>query len=176
MLSRVILAMLLTVPLIAASPRRPIDEYQLKAAFLLNFAKFVEWPPEAFENQSEPLLICVLGTDPFGGALDDVVSGKEIAGRALSVRRVAEARQAKGCRILFISGSEPRSALSVLASINESGVLTVGESESRAPEGMVINFILEGDKIRFAINTAAAERARLRLSSRLLSLAILVKK
>jgi hypothetical protein len=175
MLARVIVAALLT-PLVAASQQRPIDEYQLKAAFLYNFAKFVEWPPEAFVNPTDPLPVCVLGDDPFGHALDDVISGKKIEERALIVRRISDAHQAKGCRILFVSSSERRGVLSILAGINEPGVLTVGEADTAVSGGMIINFILEGGKIRFEINTAEAEREKLRFSSRLLSLAILVKK
>jgi hypothetical protein len=177
MLSRLSFALVLTVRLIAGGHAEgPPDEYQVKAAFLYNFAKFVEWPGGAFENQSESLVVCVLGEDPFGRALDEVVGGKKIDGRALAVRRISDARQAKGCRMLFVSSSEPRSVLSVLAILNEAGVLTVGESDSPASAGMIINFILDGGKIRFAINTAAAERGKLRFSSRLLSLAIIVKK
>jgi len=177
MFSRLSFALVLTIRLIAAGRQEgPPDEYQVKAAFLYNFAKFVEWPEEAFQNQSEPLMVCVLGEDPFGRAFDDVVAGKKIDGRALAVRRMSDARQAKGCRMLFVSSSEPKSVLSVLAALNESGVLTVGDSGSAAAGGMIINFILDGGKIRFAINTAAAEREKLRFSSRLLSLAIIVKK
>jgi len=177
MFSRLSFALVLTIRLIAAGRQEgPPDEYQVKAAFLYNFAKFVEWPSEAFENPSKSLTICVLGEDPFGRAIDDVISGKKIEQRALTVHRISDARQAKGCRILFVSSSEHRSVLSALAGINESGVLTVGESGSASSEGMIINFILEGGKIRFAINTAAAEREKLRFSSRLLSLAIMVKK
>lgn len=176
MLSRLIFALVMTVRLIAAGHTEgPPDEYQVKAAFLYNFAKFVEWPGEAFQNQSEPLVVCVLGEDPFGHALDDVVAGKKIDGRALVVRRTSDARQAKGCRMLFVSSSEPKSVLSVLAALNESGVLTVGDSDSASASGMIIKFIIEGGKIRFAINAAAAERVKLRFSSRLLSLAITAK-
>jgi len=175
--ARLSIALVLTVRLIAG-PRQagPPDEYQVKAAFLYNFAKFVEWRPEAFENPGDSLVVCVLGEDPFGRALDDVVEGKKIEGRALAVRRISDAHKVRGCRMLFVSASEPKSVVSVLATINEPGILTVGESDSPASAGMIINFILEGGKIRFAINTAAAEREKLRFSSRLLSLAILVKK
>jgi hypothetical protein len=174
--SQLSLGLVLTIRLIAAGPVGPPDEYQVKAAFLYNFAKFVEWPPEAFENPSQALVVCVLGEDPFGRALDDVVGGRKIEGRALSIRRISDARQARGCRILFVSSSERKTALQVLAALNEPGVLTVGEADSATAEGMIINFTLEGCKVRFAIDEAAAERGKLRLSSRLLSLAIAVKK
>jgi hypothetical protein len=176
-LRRLSFALILTARLAAAGHAEgPADEYHVKAAFLYNFAKFVEWPEEALEKQSESLVFCVLGEDPFGHALDDVVGGKKIDGRALVVRRFTDARQAKGCRMLFVSSSEPRSVLSILAGLNESGVLTVGESDSATSEGMIINFILEGGRIRFSVNTAAAEREKLRFSSRLLSLATIVRK
>jgi hypothetical protein len=174
--SRLIPALALTLQLIAGGQGRPPDEYQVKAAFLYNFAKFVEWPPEAFADPNEPLVVCVLGEDPFGHALDDAVSGKRVEGRALTVRRISDARQAKGCRMLFVSSSERKRVLPILASLGEPGLLTVGESDNATAEGMIINFTLEGDKVRFAVNVAAAERGKLRFSSRLLSLAVSVKK
>jgi len=174
--SRLSLALFLTIRLTAGGQVRPPDEYQVKAAFLYNFAKFVEWPAEAFQNPGESLVVCVLGEDPFGRTLEDVVSGKRVDGRALAVRRVSDPRQTQGCRILFVSSSERKRVLSVLAAMDESFVLTVGESDSAVAEGMIVNFALEGGKVRFAINPAAAERKRLRVSSRLLSLAIVVKK
>ncbi|MGD1070960.1 MAG: YfiR family protein [Bryobacteraceae bacterium] len=176
MCPRLSIALILTIQLIAGWQERPPDEYQVKAAFLFNFAKFVEWPPGAFADPAEPLVICVLGEDPFGHALDDAVSGKKIDGRALAIRRISDARQAKGCRILFVSASERKRVLSILASAGEPGVLTVGESDSATAEGMIVNFIPDGGKVRFTINVTAAEREQLRFSSRLLSLAIRVKR
>jgi len=173
---RVILATLLTAPLFAASQQRPIDEYQLKAAFLYNFARFIEWPAEAFENPSQSFVFCVLGQDPFGRALDDLLDGRKIDGRTATVRRISDARLAKGCQILFVSSVEPKSVLALLAGIGDSGLLTVGESDTPAAEGMIIDFTLEDGKIRFVINAAGAEREKLRFSSRLLSLATIVRK
>jgi hypothetical protein len=175
MLSRLSLKILLTVPLIAALPSRPIDEYQVKAAFLYNFARFVEWPPEVFRGPNDPFVICVLGRDPFGRALDDVIAGRKIAGRPIAVRRVSEAPRAVGCKILFVSSSEPKRDLSVLAAMNEPGVLTVGESGTATSEGMIIILTLEDGKVRFEIHTDPADREKLRFSSLLLSLAIVSK-
>lgn len=176
MVNHLILASLLTAPLFAASQQRPIDEYQLKAAFLYNFARFIEWPAEAFENPSQPFVFCVLGEDPFGRALDDLLARRKIDGRASTVRRISDARRARGCQILFVSSSEPKSVLALLAGIGDSGLLTVGESDAAAADGMIIDFILEDGKIRFIINAAGAEREKLRISSRLLSLATVVRK
>jgi hypothetical protein len=176
MLARLILATLLTAPLFGASQQRPVDEYQLKAAFLYNFARFIVWPAEAFENPSQSFVFCVLGGDPFRRALDDVLDGRKIDGRASVVRRISDPHLTKGCQILFVNSSEPKSVLSVLAGIGDSGLLTVGESDSATAEGMIIAFTLEDGKIRFVINAAGAEREKLRVSSRLLSLATVVRK
>jgi hypothetical protein len=176
LVTQLILASLLTTPLFAAPQPRPVDEYQLKAAFLYNFARFIEWPAKAFEDPSQPFVFCVLGEDPFGRALDDLLEGRKIGGRAPTVRRISDARRARGCQILFVSSSEPKSVLALLAGIGDSGLLTVGESDAGAAEGMIIDFTLEDGKIRFIINAAVAEREKLRISSRLLSLATVVRK
>jgi len=174
--ARLSFAIVLTVRLLAGGPIRPPDEYQVKAAFLYNFAKFVEWPPEAFQNPLESFVVCVLGEDPFGRALEDVVGGKMVEGRALAVRRISDPLQGQGCRMLFVSSSERKRVLPVLIAMNERGVLTVGESDSATSDGTIINFILEAGKVRFSIDAAAADRGKLRISSRLLSLAVIVKK
>jgi hypothetical protein len=152
-----------------------MDEYRVKAAFLYNFAKFVDWPEEAFRNAGEPFSVCILGADPFGRALDEVVAGKAIAGRPLAVRRIPDAHQSAGCHILFVSPSAGKQVLPVLAAAKQCGILTVGEAGSSGSEGMVINFILASGKVRFEINVAAAADQKLRVSSRLLSLATTIR-
>ena len=176
MLFRLNLAILLTIPLMAASSPRPMDEYQVKAAFLYNFARFVEWPADVFPDPNDPFVICVLGQDPFGHAIDDVVAGKKIEGRAVNVRRISEAPRAIGCRILFVSSSASKRVLATLASMSEPGVLTVGESDNATSAGMIINLTLDEGKVRFEIHTDAADRQKLRFSSKLLSLATVLKK
>jgi hypothetical protein len=173
---RLSFALVLTVHLSAGGPARPPDEYQVKAAFLYNFARFIEWPAEVFRDPNDPFVICVLGEDPFGRALDDVVSGKKIDGRGFTVRRISEARRATGCMILFVSSTERKPVLSTLGSLNQSGVLTVGETDNATSDGMIINLMLQDGKVRFEIDMDAAEKERLRFSSKLLSLATVVKK
>jgi len=159
----------------AGSPEQPADEYQVKAAFIYNFAKFVQWPPEAFQNSKEPIAICVLGQDPFGSSLEDIVAGRAVEGRSLIVRHISSIKQVAGCHVLFISSVENKRPLPILAEIKTPGVLTIGDSDASGADGVVINFKIERGKVRFEINLEAAEREKLRISSRLLSLAHIVE-
>jgi hypothetical protein len=156
---------------LTAGPPEEIDEYKLKAAFIFNFVKFVRWPAGSFSNVKQPTTICILGRNPFEGSLAGTLAGRAIEGRPLIVRHIATAKQTPGCNVLFIgSGEDPRIA-SVLAAIHTPGTLTIGESDAAGDGGVMIDFKLEGGKIRFDINLDAAERADLKISSRLLSLA-----
>jgi hypothetical protein len=153
-----------------------VEEYQVKAAFLYNFAKFVEWPSRAFQTPQDPLMVCVLGHNPFGSALEDVIRGKSIEGRAFVFRQVSDAAEANTCQILFISASEGKRFRSLWGSLKPAGILTVGEVQGFAADGGVINFKLDGGRVHFEINADAAEHAQLHISSKLLSLAQIVKK
>jgi hypothetical protein len=159
----------------ARVPEPPIDEYQVKAAFIYNFAKFVQWPTEAFQTSNEPLVICVLGQDPFGRSLEDTITGRVINGRSLIVRHIATPNQVTGCHVLFISSPKDSHSLQTLSKLTTPGILTIGESGVSGTDGVVINFSQEGGKVRFDINLEAAERAKIRISSRLLSLAHVVQ-
>jgi len=155
----------------AGSGDRPIDEYQLKAAFLFNFAKFVEWPQQSFKSPADPVNICVFGSNPFGRSLEDAVNGKSVEGRKFAVRQIADANQVSGCQMVFIPSAQRKRG----AELTISGVLTVGESEGFAASGGVIGFKLEGGKIKLEINVDAAEQRKLRISSKLLSLAQIIR-
>jgi hypothetical protein len=146
-------------------------EYEIKAAFLYNFAKFVEWPPESFPQPSTPMSLCVFGDDPFGGSLDTVVQGETLNGRRLAVRRTRDLPQARECQILFISASEKGRAAEALSEVRGASVLTVGEGKDFLDQGGVIRLFLEQNRVRFDINLDAAERNRLKISSKLLALA-----
>jgi hypothetical protein len=147
-----------------------INEYQLKAAFLFNFAKFVAWPAAAFQSPDAPFQICVLGENPFGSALEEVVRGMNVAGRSFAVRGISEARQAAGCHILFLGVSERKRSKAVLAEVKGFGLLTVGETDDFLANGGVIQFKLKDAQLRFEIDAEAAIRENLRISSKLLSL------
>lgn len=150
------------------------NEYQVKAAFLYNFAKFVEWPAQSFKGSDDPIAICTLGQNPFGSMLEDAVKGKTLEGRAFVVRTIPDVRQASGCRILFISSSEQKHLQLILESVKAPGILTVGETEGFAKNGGIINFKLEGGMVRFEINVGAAAKEGLQIRSNLLSLAEIV--
>ena len=146
-------------------------EYQIKAAFLFNFAKFVEWPSSSFSDASAAMRICVLGQDPFGEELQNITREKIVNGRKLEVSNVIDLQQARKCQILFISPSEKKQMKQVITSLAGTSVLTVGESEGFAEQGGMINFVLEKSRVQFEVNRKVAEHAGLKISSKLLAVA-----
>jgi hypothetical protein len=149
-------------------------EYQVKAAFLFNFAKFVEWPPDAFPSGDAPLQICVLGQDPFGRDFEQLIVEKTVNGHRLEVAHPEGVPQARACQILFIASSEKQRLREILQGLKGASVLTVGDTEGFAKMGGIINFVLDDNRVRFEINQKAAELAHLKLSARLLTVAKLV--
>lgn len=142
------------------------SEYELKAAFVYNFASFTDWPPKAAPGMN----VCVIGQDPFGPALD-ALEGKLVKGQSLSVRRISTFGEARSCRVLFISASEVKSLPRLLAEVKDLPILTVADMEDAAQQGVMIGFAIEKQRITFEINASAARHANIVLSSRLLSLA-----
>jgi hypothetical protein len=140
-------------------------EYQVKAAFLLNFTKFIDWPAG---NPAEPFSMCILGNDPFGPAIDRMVQGETVRGRRLAVRRVRP-EEAHGCQMIFVQSFE-RGIAGAPAGLGP-GILTVGEGEAFLREGGMIAFVIDNRRVRFDINLRAAENAALRVSSKLLNVA-----
>lgn len=149
-------------------------EYQVKAAFLFNFAKFVEWPADAFPGVDAPLQICLLGQDPFGHEFEEVIGDKSVNGHRIEVIHPSGVPQARGCQIIFVSSSEKRQALEILRGLRGASVLTVGDTAGFAGMGGIINFVLDDGRVRFEINVKAAERAHLKISARLLTVAKLI--
>lgn len=150
----------------AASP-----EYQVKAVFLFNFTQFVDWPPAAFGDAQDPLVIGILGDDPFGPYLDAAVKGEVVKGHTLTVKRFGSQDEIKSCHILFISLTKDDKIQHILATLNGKSILTVGESADFAKRGGMVRFTTEDKKIRIHINLEAARRAELSISSKLLRLA-----
>ena len=152
-----------------------ISEYQVKAAYLYNFARFVEWPQELFSDKTQPLIIGLLGVDPFGEILETTIREKTINGRRLKVRRFHRTADAVACHLLFVGRSEENHAEEILAKLKRFGILTVSEIESFAHVGGIIGFMLIDDRVRFEINTRAANDVGLSISSKLLSVARVVE-
>jgi hypothetical protein len=153
----------------AASP-----EYQLKAAFLFNFAKFIDWPTSSFASPRSDFSICILGVDPFGRAMEDLLQDKTIADRHVSVERLHQVAEARRCQMVFVSASEKSRVREVLDGMKGTNALVVGETDGFASAGGAIQFAIEDNRVRFLINTDAADRAGLKVSSKLLSLARVV--
>ncbi len=147
----------------------PTPEYQLKAAFLYKLAQFVEWPAAAFTDPKAPFVLGVLGNDPFGAYLDDLVKGEKIGERALVVRRFQRAEEAAACHILFISPSETDSLERDFAHLRRHSVLTVGDVDMFTRLGGMVRFAMEGGKIRLKINPEAAKFCDLIISSKILT-------
>ena len=150
-------------------------EYKLKAVLLYNFAKFVEWPDGAFADGNTPLTIGILGEDPFGNIFEQAIKGKTVKSRKLKIKRFKQVRDVDTCHILFISSSEEKHLTEVLEFLKDSDFLTVGEMKQFAHSGGIINFIIEESKIRFEINIDAASRTQLKISSKLLKLARIIR-
>ncbi len=167
--------LLVLLPLAALGSRAGAEgqagEYELKAAFLYNFAKFVEWPADAGGGA---ICLGIVGPDPFGPTLERLLAGKTVHERPLAIRRFASADAVEPCHLLFVSAA---AASTYPAEIwTRTGVLAVGESDAFLSAGGVIAFTMEGNKLRFTINAGAADRAQLKLSSQLLKLAVRVVK
>jgi hypothetical protein len=152
-----------------AQPREP-TEYEVKAAFLYNFAKYVQWPPP----DRPTFVIGVFGRDPFGRVLDDVMRGQKVHGRPVVVQRFTRLEAVTGCDLLFVSSSE-RDFRRIIAFMAEAPVLTVGEADRFADGGGMINLTTRDERIRFEVNPAAVARAGLKASSQLLRLATIIE-
>ncbi|MGH9712819.1 MAG: YfiR family protein [Candidatus Acidiferrales bacterium] len=152
------------------------SEYQVKAAYLFNFGKFVKWPAAIPAERDNSFNFCVLGQDPFGRALDSILVGENLGGKPVAIRRIAKPQDSGPCRILFISSTEENHLKEILAVIDESGVLTVSDMPGFSRRGGMIQFVVEGNKVRFEINLTSAENAKLTLSSELLKVAAAVRR
>jgi hypothetical protein len=153
-----------------AAPAQSADEYQLKAVILYNFTRFITWPERAFANRTDPIRICILGANPFGDKLTTVLAGKEVGGRQLLAEVIPGVTQTSRCHILFVSSLQRTSLQMVLNRVSPA-VLTVGEMPGFTEQGGIVNLNLEREHIYIEINQTTALRAELQISSRLLSLA-----
>jgi hypothetical protein len=159
------LALLVTLCVLTGASA-PVSEYQLKAVFLFNFAHFVEWPAAALPGANAPFVIGVLGKDPFGSSLDEVVRGESVAGHPLAVERYPDVARLRSSQILFISAGELPHLDQILDTLKGHSVLTV--TEGPAPRGVVIDLLKDDSRIRLRIDLDAAKAGNLTISSKLL--------
>lgn len=169
----VMLLLTAVVPRISAA--QSLSEYQVKAAFLFNFTKFLDWPASAFRGGQTVITICLIGEDPFGKALDELVKGQSIGGRGFAVRRLTQIPRDDSCQVAFLGGMDKNRADQILAPVKALPILTVVDNEDGGDPGAMIGFIVEESKVRFNINLEAAEKVGIKLSSKLLKLAKTVR-
>lgn len=150
--------------------------YEVKAAYLYNFGKFVEWPAKVTAANNDSFSICVLGEDPFGATLDATITGETIDGKNVVAKRIPRPQDAVNCRILFIGSSEDSHLKEILMSLDKTNVLTVSDIPQFTRRGGMIQFIVEANRVRFEVNLTVAERAGLTVSSQLLKVAISVRR
>ena len=165
-------ALTLALAMPAAIPAQGANEYEVKAAFLFNFTRFVDWPQS---SGSGLFCIGIVGADPFAGALEQAVKGRLAGGHAITVEHFKLGEEAAACQIVFISGADAKKMRAALGRLQHAAVLTVGEGPGFCHSGGVIAFQVEDNKVRLDINPEAAQRARLQISSKLLTLATLVR-
>ena len=186
----ILISVLILVPLSGKTPAVPSTnrEYQIKAAFLFNFSKFIDWPEEKITNSNEPFVICVIGTDPFGKSLEPIKE-KEVKGRKVVIKYLKDLEEQESsdqkdksetkhiiealrkCHLLFICSSEKENLATIIELLKGASVLTVGETTGFLESGGIINFLMEDKKVRFEINNSAAKQDNLKIRSKLLRLA-----
>ena len=170
LLALVLLSMLLMVQPACAEP----NEYQVKAAMIYNMIRFIDWPEVALQSTDRQLMICVAGTGQLASAVD-ILQGKEVKGKTITINQVSPANDASGCHVLVLSDLNQYATNSLVKRTRSNGVLTIADSFDFANSGGVIGFVLQEGKVRFEINQTSALRHRIRISSQLLKLARIVQ-
>jgi hypothetical protein len=151
-------------------------EYQVKAAMICNVMQFVEWPVGTFDSDSSPVVVTVVGDNPFGSSLDQIAASKKIGGRSIVVKYAADAQKIEKSQVVFIPDSENANINRILEKAGGKGTLTIGEGDNFPWAGGIMRFYTEDGKLRFEINLEATEKAELKLSSKLLKLAKIFKR
>ena len=167
--------LVLLLPIGSHAQTAIVDEYQVKAAFLLNFTRFVTWPSRPPSDTATPFTVCVAGTDPFGSVLDDVFEDHTVGSRPVSIRRQPLDASVHACQMLFVADIQEPHVRELLDRVDRQSVLTVGEGEDFATLGGIIGLTLQANRIRFSINRQQAERAQLTIRATLLNLATIVQ-
>jgi YfiR/HmsC-like len=166
---------LLAIPALHAQNARPTD-YQVKATYLYNFGRFIEWPGKVAAAEGGSFTVCVLGQDPFGPSLDATLAGETIGGRTIVAKRISSAEESGNCQIIFLSLADDSRLNKIIADLDKKAVLTVSDMPQFVKRGGMIQFVAEGKKVRFEVNLTATQHAGLTLSSELLKVATAVRK
>jgi hypothetical protein len=166
---------LLALSGLSAQSAKPTD-FQVKAAYLYNFGRFVEWPANLAATRSDAFTVCVLGQDPFGPALDATLAGQMITGKRVIAKRISAPQDSGNCQVLFLSLTTNEHLDRIIAAVDKNAVLTVSDMPQFLERGGMIQFVLEGNRVRFEVNLTATRQAGLTLSSELLKVAIAVKR
>jgi hypothetical protein len=163
------------VPRTAQSQENSVDEYKLKAAMLYTLIQFVEWPADAYSNRQAPTVLCILGRDPFQSSMSSMAAHETANGRIVLLRYLQNDNDVRSCQALYISSSERKTAAHAFLTLNGASVLTVGEMNQFVAHGGMVQFSLEEQRVRFSINLDVASRAGIKISSKLLAMAQIVK-
>src|SRR5579863_2448030 len=147
------------------------SDYDVKAAFLFNFTKFVEWPESSFQSAQAPIVIGIIGDAPIGDSLMRIVAGQKAQGRSIEIAKYNRGDDLRRCHVLFISDSERQHGAQILAALQSTSILTVSDMDGFAESGGVIQFVIQGNRVRFVVNLDAATQSKLRVSAKLLALA-----
>lgn len=161
---------------VAAAQSEAPSEYEVKAAFLFNFTKFVEWPEGSFEDSHSPIVIGIIGEDPFGDSLTRIVAGQKAQGRAIVITKYRRGDDLRRCHVLFIGSSEHQRTAQILVGLQDAGVLTVSDIDGFAAAGGVMQFVMQENRVRLVVNLEAATQSKLRVSAKLLALAQVVNR
>ncbi len=171
----IIIFAIIQTPFHARAEESEFSEYEVKAGFMYNFPKFIEWPDETFADASKAITLCVVGTDSFGHAFG-TIDNKTVQNRRLEIRYMGRSKDLKTCNILFIGNSEKENLPQILETLKGTATLTIGDTKGYAQQGVMINFIVERNKVGFEINTESSRRAKIIISSKLLKLAKMIHK
>lgn len=150
---------------------KPIPEYQVKAAFLFNFTRFVDWPSDSFNSANAPFVIGIVGKDNFGGFIEELVKGENIKGHPIKIQRYKSAKEILHCHILFVPAKESAQMKETLTSVKDKSILTVSDAKDFVQRGGIVRFYKENNKIKLEINLTSANAKQLNISSKLLSVA-----
>jgi hypothetical protein len=155
----------------ASAVDQTLTEYEVKAAYVYYLAKFVDWPPAAFSSKNTPITIAVIGDDEFGNLLANIVKDKTIQEHPIQIRPLKWPADLRTCHLVFVGSSDQKRFRQIVESLKDRPVLTITETEDGSQTKGIVNLFVEGGKVQFEVNIAEAEKARLRISSKLLRLA-----